>query len=540
MTRIGLTVGVGMLVYSATMSALARPPIPPNNPDAIVDLSTREGMSLLQGQWRYKDAEIVEVEHHSVGPDLKPSGPPNRTHDIEPHAGTVDFDDTSWETMDATTLQARRTTGRLAFGWFRLNVTIPDRVGPFDTRGSTAVLEIVLDDYAEIWVDGKLPQILGQTGGPLAAGWNAPNRLVMARDVTPGQRIQLAVFAANGPLSDPPGNFVWIRSATLDFFRPERWSSVMKVPFEVTRLDPALDQIVPKETAMEKVAEGLGFTEGPVWVPARFGGAGAKPIDEGYLLFSDPNRNVIYRLTRDGEVAVYRTKSGYTGADIAEYHQPGSNGLALDSQGRVTICEHGNRRVTRIEPNGSLTVLADRYEGKRLNSPNDLVYRSDGALYFTDPSFGLPKFYDDPRRELPHAGVYCLIDGTLRLVSTDLSGPNGIAFSPDERYLYVTNWDEKKKIVMRYEVRFDGGLENGSVFFDMTSAPGEDALDGVKVDPQGNLFVCGPGGTWILSPQGKHLGTLKAPQLAHNLAWGDEDRRTLYITALSGVYRMRL
>lgn len=522
------------------VAAHAQPPIPPHNPDAIVDLMTREGVTLLQAQWRFKDADIVEVDHRSVGVDMKPSGPPNRTHNINPHAGTADFDDREWEAIAPTTLQARRTTGRLAFGWFRLSVTVPKTVGSFETEGSTIVFEIVLDDYAEVWVDGKLPQILGQSGGPLAAGWNAPNRLVVARNARPGQNIQLAVFAANGPLSDPPENYVWIRSATLDFYRPERYSIAVKAPLEVTRLDPALDAIIPKDAVLERVADGFEFTEGPVWIPARFGGAGAKPVDEGYLLFSDPNRNVIYRLARDGEVSVYRTKSGYTGWDIAEYRQPGSNGLALDSQGRVTICEHGNRRVTRLEPNGSLTVLADRFEGKRLNSPNDLVYRSDGALYFTDPPFGLPMFHDDPRREVTHTGVYCLIDGQLKLISTDLGGPNGLAFSPNEQFLYVTNWDEKKKVVMRYAVRSDGGLEQGSVFFDMTDAPGEEALDGLKVDPDGNLLVSGPGGVWIISAEGKHLGTLRGPQLAANFAWGDSDGRTLYWTARTAVYRLRL
>ena len=237
---------------------------------------------------------------------------------------------------------------------------------------------------------------------------------------------------------------------------------------------------------------------------------------------------------------MFRTKSGYTGVDIGEYNQPGSNGLTLDREGRLTINEHGNRRVTRLEKTGFLTVLADRYEGKRLNSPNDLVYRSDGALYFTDPPFGLPKFFDDPRKELSFSGVFSIYKGKLQLISTDLSGPNGLAFSPDEKYLYVTNWDVKKKVVMRYEATADGTLANGRVFFDMTGAPGEDALDGIKVDRRGNLYVSGPGGLWIVSPEGKHLGTIRGPEHPHNLAWGDEDGKTLYLTAQTGLYRIRL
>ncbi|MGH8501776.1 MAG: SMP-30/gluconolactonase/LRE family protein [Gammaproteobacteria bacterium] len=228
---------------------------------------------------------------------------------------------------------------------------------------------------------------------------------------------------------------------------------------------------------------------------------------------------------------MFRERSGYSGADIAEYGQPGSNGLTLDSQGRLTINEHGNHRVTRLEKDGRLTVLADSFKGKRLNSPNDLVYKSDGSLYFTDPPFGLPKFFDDPRRELPFSGVYRWQNGKLDLLATDLTGPNGLAFSPDERYLYVGNWDVNKKVVMRYAVAPDGRLTDGSVFFDMTRAPGEDAIDGVKVDEQGNVYVSGPGSLWILSPEGKHLGTIKPPKHPHNFAWGDADGRTLYLTA---------
>lgn len=219
--------------------------------------------------------------------------------------------------------------------------------------------------------------------------------------------------------------------------------------------------------------------------------------------------------------------------------EPGSNGLTFDGEGRLTINQHGNRRVIRIEKTGAVTVLADRYQGRRLNSPNDLVYRSDGTLFFTDPPFGLPKAFDDPRKELAHSGVFAVKDGNLRLVASDLQGPNGLAFSPDERYLYVGNWDPKKKVVMRYPVAADGTLGTGSVFFDMTAAPGEDALDGIKVDVRGNLYVSGPGGLWILSPDGTHLGTLVGPEHPHNLAWGD-DGQTLYLTAQSGLYRVRL
>ena len=528
MSRAVIAALVSTLLPAVAAQAQVTSDVPAVRPDAIVNLASDEGAALVAGQWRYSDARIVEVEHHAPGPDLRASGPPNRTYDIAPHASAVDFNDADWQAISPRALDARRTNGRLSFGWYRVTVTIPERVGAFQTAGSTVVFEIVVDDYAEVWVDGKLPVALGQTGGTFIKGFNAPNRVVITSDAVPGQRIQLAVFGANGPLSNPPGNFVWVRSATLDFYAKGRLGRKAETKAEVKRVDPAIDAIVPQGLTIDKLADGFIFTEGPVWVP------------DGYLLFSDPNANTIYRWTPDGQVSVFRTKSGYAGVDVAEYGQPGSNGITLDPEGRVTIDEHGNRRVVRIEKTGAVTVLAERYQGKRLNSPNDLVYRSDGTLFFTDPPFGLPKAFQDPRKELPFSGVYSVKDGKLRLAAKDLDGPNGIAFSPDERYLYVANWDEKKKVVMRYRANADGTLSDGSIFFDMTSAPGDDALDGIKVDVRGNLYVSGPGGLWILSPDGKHLGTIVGPEHPHNLAWGDADGRTLYLTAQTGLYRIRL
>jgi gluconolactonase len=303
---------------------------------------------------------------------------------------------------------------------------------------------------------------------------------------------------------------------------------VAEVNVDVERLDPRIDAIVPPNVKVVKLAEGFEFLEGPVWV------------DEGYLLFSDPNANRIYRF-REGEgLSVFREKSGYEGDGVERYRQPGSNGLGLDAEGRLTVAEHGNRRITRTERDGTRTVVADRFRGKRLNSPNDLVYRSDGVLYFTDPPFGLPGFFRDPGKELPYSGVFRVWGDSIELVSSDLAGPNGIELSPDERHLYVTNWDPARKVVMRYAVAEDGGLSDGQVFFDMTGAPGEEALDGLEVDRNGNLFVSGPGGIWVLGPDGRHLGTIHAPRLPANFAWGDSDRKSLYMTARSSLYRMRL
>ena len=518
----------------AVLSALApvRPPADPplGRADSIVDLATREGAALVQATWRYHDAALVAIDGRAPGADLKPSGKRLRTNDVAPHAGAADFDDRAWEVIDPTTLEQRRGTGRVSFAWYRLAITIPDRIGGLDPTGATVALEVVLDDYAEIWVDGKLPTVLGQNGGNVVKGWGSPNRVILGRDVRPGQRFQVAIFGMNGPVSASPQNFIWIKSATLDLYRGPAAVAARDPNGKVMRLSAALDPIVPRQPRIEKLAEGFLFTEGPVWHP------------DGYLLFSDPNANVIYRWTPDGDLSVYRTKSGYRGLDIGEYGQPGSNGLTLDpQQGRLTINEHGNRRVTRLARNGVLTVLADQYEGHRLNSPNDLVYRSDGTLYFTDPPFGLPKFFDDPRKEVPFSGVYAVTpQGAVRLVSRDLRGPNGLAFSPDEKYLYVDDWDVARKVIMRYQVQPDGTLVDGTVFFDLTRVPGDQAFDGLKVDQQGNVYAAGPGGLLVIAPTGQQLGTIQFSEQPANFAWGDADRRTLYVTARTGLYRVFL
>jgi gluconolactonase len=507
---------------------------PFGRPDAVIDLASREGVQLINGTWRYHDVKIVDADSKAVGPDLKPSGAPIQTYDYEPRAGGADFNDSQWEAIDPTTLDQRRSTAKVCFNWYRINVTIPERVGSFGTAGSTVAFEIVIDDYAEIWVNGRMPRVLGQPGRQVIKGFNAPNRVLLTRNAQPGQKIQVAVFGINGPISYSPQNFIWVKSATLDFYKSPK-ATFGEVPTQIIRKDSALDEIIAPDTKIEKLAGGFLFTEGPVWVPR-------SEESDGFLLFSDPNNNLIYRWTQDGQLSIFMTKSGYRGFDIGEFGQPGSNGLTLDKEGRLTINQHGNRRVVRMEKNGQLTVLADRYDGKRLNSPNDLVYKSDGALYFTDPPFGLPKFFDDPRKELPYSGVFRVSpDGKqVQLLTTDLKGPNGLAFSPDEKYFYVDDWDAEKKIIMRYEVQPDGSLVNGKVFFDMTSAEGDDALDGMKIDQKGNLYVSGPGGLWIISPEGKHLGTVVGPEHPHNFAWGDDDGKTLYLCARTGLYRIRL
>jgi gluconolactonase len=504
------------------------PELLPGRPDAVIDLQTHEGVQLVGGAWRYRDAEVRQVDFVRVGPDLGPSGPPTRTYDVVPHAQAADFDDSAWQVLDPPDTGRRLGNGRVCFNWYRLTITIPERVGDLDPTGSAVVFEVVVDDYAEVWVDGVLPLALGQTGGQVIGGFNVPNRVLLTGDARPGQRFQLAVFGINGPISASPANYIWIRTATLDFYAPQRATAAWEAPHELVRAEAGVDAIVPPGAQLERVAGGFECTAGPVWTR------------DGALLFSSPITNVIYRWTPPGTVDVFRAKSGYSGTDIGRFTQPGANGLAFDPQGRLTICQHGNRRIIRVEPHGNLTVLADRHDGKRLNSPNDLVYRSDGTLYFTDPPFGLPTTFDDSKKELPHSGVYRIRDGAVTLLDPALRGPAGIALSPDERHLYVGNRDPERKIVMRYPVDADGAAGRGEVFHDMTAAPGEDAVDGLKVDRAGNLYVCGPSGIWLLSPEGTHLGTLRLPEHPHNLAWGDEDGQTLYVTATTSIYRIRL
>jgi gluconolactonase len=308
----------------------------------------------------------------------------------------------------------------------------------------------------------------------------------------------------------------------------------------ILRADPALDSIVPAGARLEQLATDMPFLEGPVWV---------RKGKSGYLLFSDIPGNVIRKWMPDGKVSVYLQPSGFTGTDASNVgggnetphgmvYLIGSNGITLDPQGRVVFCAHGDRDIVRVEPDGKRTVLADRFEGKRLNSPNDLVYKSDGALYFTDPPAGLRGRDTDPRRELNFQGVFLLKDGKLQAVVKDLVLPNGLAFTPDEKYLYVDN--SPKKTIMRYEVRPDDTLADGKIFIDMTGQSGAGNPDGMKIDTNGNIYSTGPGGVLIFSPAGKYLGKIETPEVGTNIAWGGDDAQTLFVTTRSSLYRIHL
>lgn len=289
----------------------------------------------------------------------------------------------------------------------------------------------------------------------------------------------------------------------------------------IHRLDPGLDALIPKDARIEVLASGFEWAEGPVWMK-----------EGGFLLFSDIPRNAVMKWVEGVGVSVYMKPAGYTG--VTEYgREPGSNGLVADSEGRLVLCEHGDRRISRLEKEGGKKTLADSFQGKRLNSPNDAVYKSNGDLYFTDPPYGLPKQWNDPRRELDFCGVYRLSrDGRLTLLSREMTRPNGIAFSPDEKTLYVAQSDAKRAIWMAFPVKDDGTLGPGRVFADVTSVMGKlpGAPDGLKVDIHGNLFATGPGGVYVFSPGGKTLGRIETGERTANCAWGG-DGSTLYLTA---------
>jgi gluconolactonase len=293
---------------------------------------------------------------------------------------------------------------------------------------------------------------------------------------------------------------------------------------KIDRLDPALDALVAPGTVIEKVAGGFKFTEGPLWRP------------DGTLWFSDVQGNVVRSVTPAGKVAVVIQNSGGVSTALSEAFI-GSNGMAQAPDGSVWMAQHGARQIVRVAADHTLTPVISRFEGKRFNSPNDLVFANDGALYFTDPPYGLARQDDDPAKELAFNGVYRFAKDRLQAVVRDLNRPNGLAFSPDGRILYVNNSDPAKNLVMRYDVAADGTLSNGRVFADLTSKI-DGLADGMKVDAKGNIYTAGPGGVWVLSPAGKHLGTIAPPETPANCAWGD-DGKTLYITAVTGVYRVR-
>jgi len=302
------------------------------------------------------------------------------------------------------------------------------------------------------------------------------------------------------------------------------------VPATITSLDPRFDQLVPKDPKLEKIADGFTWVEGPVW-----------DKQGGYLLFSDIPANAVYKWKSGEGISLFLKSSGYSGTVPFAGKEPGSNGLTFDAKGQLVLCRHGDRQIGRLELNGTIVPLVDHYKGHKINSPNDLVFKSNGDLYFTDPPFGLPQAFDDLSKA-PVQGVYRLSkDGTVTLLIRDIKAPNGIAFSPDEKTLYVSDVDPKRAAWLAYDVQSDGTVTNGRVLFNATRWRKDPFFgpDGFKVDRQGNIFGARPGGLSVIAPDGTLLGTIETGHPTSNVAWG-EDGKTLFITGGSSVYRLRL
>jgi gluconolactonase len=294
---------------------------------------------------------------------------------------------------------------------------------------------------------------------------------------------------------------------------------------EIVRIDPRIDALIPADATIEKLAEGYSFIEGPVW-----------DRQNNRLLFSDVRENHIHQWSEADGASVFITPV-FEG-DPTGKRSISSNGLTLDAEGRLLLCEHGNRRISRLEPDGSRSVVVEAYDGGQLNSPNDAVFASDGALYFTDPPYGLEGLEESPEWR-GFNGVYRLLpDGELELLVRDQTRPNGIGLSPDETTLYVANSDAENKVWMAYDID-ESGASNARVFYDINDQTEPGAADGLKLDVAGNLFATGPGGVWVIAPDGTHLGTIKTGEVTANVGWGD-DGRTLYMTGSTSLYRIRL
>jgi gluconolactonase len=286
-------------------------------------------------------------------------------------------------------------------------------------------------------------------------------------------------------------------------------------------LDASFLQLVDTSERVQKIAEGFGFLEGPLW------------SKKGYLLVSDLRVNKIYKIGKDNKVDVFMERSGFTGTDTVGLSKDyGSNALAYNRQGNILVCQHGNHAIALITKNGTLKTVVNSYKGKRLNSPDDLAVKRDGSIYFTDPPYGFKNGDKDEHKAQEQNGIYRYKNDRLTILSTDYRYPNGIAFSPDEKYLYVCSYDSKE-LMRRYEIAADGTLKNGKIFSPIIG-------DGMKVDSIGNVYLCNWLGVHVFSPTGKEMGLIQLGEAVTNLNWGDEDHKTLYIVATSNIYKVRI
>ncbi len=309
----------------------------------------------------------------------------------------------------------------------------------------------------------------------------------------------------------------------------------MKTIGTIERIDPALDAIIQGSPQVEVIAEGFKWSEGPVWIK-----------EQNMLLFSDVPNNIVYKWTAEKGKETYLTPSGYTGTLEHYSNEPGSNGLTLNSDGKLVLCQHGDRRVVMMDasidsPQPKFITLVDNYQGKKLNSPNDAVFRSNGDLFFTDPPYGLPKQENDSSRETSFQGVYKVSNGVASLITDSLTRPNGIAFLKGEKTLLVANSDPAKAIWYAFDLLENDSVANARIFYDASEfTKTEKGLpDGFKVDKHGNVFASGPGGIWIFNSDGKVLGKIKISEPTSNCALADDDK-TLYATCNMYVVRIKL
>ena len=300
----------------------------------------------------------------------------------------------------------------------------------------------------------------------------------------------------------------------------------------IDRIDPALGKIIDTDVQIEILSQGYEWSEGPLWIES-----------ENMLVFSDVPTNTVYKWTESDSIELYLKPSGYTGESDSYSDEQGSNGLALSADGKLVLCQHGDRRLAIMDaplksPQSKFTTLADNYDGKKFNSPNDVAVRGNGDYFFTDPPYGLPK---NATQEIPFQGVYKVSNGTVTLLVDSITRPNGIAFSPDGKKLLVANSDPEKVIWYSFDVTPNDELTNAKIFFDATdAAKTEQGLpDGLKIDKQGNVFATGPGGVWIFDSAGKVLGKIKIPPATANCALSS-DEKTLYITADSYLLRLKM
>lgn len=305
----------------------------------------------------------------------------------------------------------------------------------------------------------------------------------------------------------------------------------------IERIDPSLNELIGENATIEVLDSGYAWTEGPIWIQS-----------QKMLLFSDVEKNTIYKWTEDKGAEVYLTPSGYTGTETYPTLEPGSNGLTLDNEGRLVLCQHGDRRVARLDapfdkPTPSYVSLANNFNGKKFNSPNDVRFRSNGDFFFTDPPYGMPgREKDSVYRELPFHGVYKVSkDGKVTLLVDTVSRPNGISLTPDEKTLVVANSDPAKPLWYAFDLTDSDSLTNARVLFDTRSEQpvGEGLPDGLKIDSKGNIFASGPGGIWIFNKDGKLIGRIRLPERAANCAFADNEK-TLFITADMYLLRVKM